>query len=96
MQFRFVEKLIDENENENDNVYKAKIQSIVNFDDWYTAYKVLKYMEKEETATIEINIKDIADTDGIIYEITSVTLVVPKVSGDILPHVEVVIRESCY
>ena len=62
---------------------------IVGFSDRYDDYKLLgevfktlDYMRKNEIPLI-INTNDVIDTDGEEYYIDSITMVFPKVSGEI-------------
>lgn len=53
--------------------------------------KTLQFI-KDNEIPVEVNINDIADTDGEEYYIDSICLVSPNVGGEIQPYIAVYVR----
>ena len=75
---------------ENYDGYKTK--GCANIDNISELIKSLDYM-KEKEITLTINFKDIVDADGEEYFIHDISIVFPKVGGEIEPYVVVYVEE---
>lgn len=73
--------------------YKGyKLKGYTNIENISELIKTLHYM-KENDMPLTINTEDIADTDGEEYFIRDISIVFPKVGGDINGHIVVYIEE---
>ena len=75
-----------------DNYEGYRLKGYADIDNISELIKTLDYMRENEIP-ITINTEDIVDTDGEDYYIRSVSVVFPKVGGEIVPHIVIYVEE---
>lgn len=90
MQVRFREW--DDREN------KYKLINYIDVEDYDVLVKFLQIAQinAEKTGiSVEVNLSDVADSDDVCaYNVKSVSLVIPKIGGYLLPHIAVDVEQT--